>query len=78
MFGPSFRVTRSRGVLMPWPDSAAVPSDFGHDEEDDGARAAAFAMATVHPSSVLRADDQDAAFAALVADLAVAAGALVG
>jgi DNA polymerase len=78
IFGPSFRVTRSRGVLMPWPDCAAVPSDFGHDDEDDGARAAAYAMATMHPSSVLRADDRDVAFAGLVADLAVAAGALVG
>jgi DNA polymerase len=33
-------------------------------------------MATVHPSAVLRADDRDTAFAALVADLTVAAGAL--
>ena len=35
-------------------------------------------MATVHPSSVLRADDQDAAFAGLVTDLQVAAKALAG
>jgi uracil-DNA glycosylase family protein len=76
MFGPAFRVTRSRGVLMPWPDSAASPADFGHDAEDDGSRAAAYAMATMHPSAVLRADDRDAAFDALVADLTVAAGAL--
>jgi uracil-DNA glycosylase family protein len=31
------------------------------------------AMATIHPSAVLRADDQDAAFAGLVADLRIAA-----
>jgi uracil-DNA glycosylase family protein len=78
MFGPQFRVTRSRGVLMPWPDSAAIPADFRRDDEDDGSRAAAYAMATVHPSAVLRADDQDVAFAALVADLEVAATALAG
>jgi DNA polymerase len=77
MFGPAFRVTRSRGVLMPWPDSAASPADFDHDAEDDGSRASAYAMATVHPSAVLRADDRDVAFAGLVADLSVAAGALV-
>jgi DNA polymerase len=33
-------------------------------------------MATLHPSAVLRADDRDAAYAGLVADLAVAASAL--
>jgi len=34
-------------------------------------------MATAHPSAVLRSDDRDAAYAALVADLRVAARALV-
>jgi DNA polymerase len=34
-------------------------------------------MATNHPSAVLRADDRDAAYAALVADLRVAAAAVV-
>ena len=28
LLGPSFRVTRSRGVLLPWPDSAHRPQDF--------------------------------------------------
>ena len=78
LFGADFRVTRSRGVLMPWPSSAAVPADFVRDDEDDGARASAYALATVHPSAVLRADDRDAAFAGLVADLALAAAVLVG
>ncbi|HWA65298.1 MAG TPA: UdgX family uracil-DNA binding protein [Mycobacteriales bacterium] len=77
LFGASFRVTRSRGVLMPWPASAAEPDAFpGLD--DDGAPASAFAMATLHPSAVLRADDRDAAYAGLVADLKVAASALAG
>ena len=34
------------------------------------------ALATIHPSAVLRSDDQDAAFAGLVADLRVAKEAL--
>ena len=69
VLGPSFRVTRSRGVLMPWPASAQRPEDFpaGHE---------ATALATIHPSAVLRADDREAAFGGLVADLRVAAGAL--
>ncbi len=59
VYGPSFRVTASRGVLLDWP-TAEGPQ----------------AMATVHPSSVLRADDKDAALAGLVSDLRVAAAAL--
>jgi uracil-DNA glycosylase len=78
LFGPAFRVTRSRGVLMPWPSSAAVPADFARDDEDDGSRASAYALATVHPSAVLRADDRDEAYAGLVADLKIAASALIG
>jgi len=75
LFGPSFRVTKSRGMLLPWPASAYDPAQF--EREDDGARAGAYALATLHPSAVLRADDRDAAFEGLVADLSVAAGALV-
>jgi DNA polymerase len=37
---------------------------------------AGWSIATNHPSAVLRADDRDAAYAALVADLRVAAAAL--
>jgi DNA polymerase len=77
LFGPAFRVTRSRGVLMPWPASAADPQAFPG-ADDDGSPASAYAMATLHPSAVLRADDQDAAYAGLVADLTVAASALIG
>lgn len=76
LFGPGFRVTRSRGVLMPWPGAAATPEEF--ERSDDGASAAAYALATVHPSAVLRAQDRDGAFAGLVADLTVAARALAG
>ncbi|WP_033344745.1 UdgX family uracil-DNA binding protein [Catenuloplanes japonicus] len=69
VLGPSFRVTRSRGQLMPWPASAQRPQDFPSDHE-------ATAMATIHPSAVLRADDREAAYNGLVADLRVAAAAL--
>ena len=71
LLGPAFRVTRSRGVVMPWPDSAYHPEDFVA-EVPDGA----FAVATIHPSAVLRADDREAAYKGLVADLAVVADAL--
>ena len=54
VFGPSFRVTQQRGVVLEWP-------------EPDGPRA----VATIHPSAVLRADDREGALAGLVADLRV-------
>jgi uracil-DNA glycosylase len=75
LFGPSFRVTKSRGMLLPWPASAYDPGQF--ERADDGAHASSYALATLHPSAVLRADDREAAFNGLVADLRIAAGALV-
>jgi uracil-DNA glycosylase family protein len=68
LLGPAFRVTRSRGQLMPWPAAAQHPEDFPVAEIQ--------ALATIHPSAVLRADDRDAAYQGLVEDLRVAAGAL--
>jgi DNA polymerase len=68
LFGPSFRVTRSRGELLPWPAAAQRPQDFP--------AAGARALATIHPSAVLRADDRDAAYQGLVDDLRVVAAAL--
>jgi DNA polymerase len=76
LFGPSFRVTKSRGVLMPWPAAAREPEDFSQPGED-GNRESAFAMATVHPSAVLRADNRDLAYDGLVADLRIAVSALL-
>ena len=67
VFGPSFRVTQSRGVLLPWPPSG-----------DEGRYGGGQALATLHPSAVLRSDDRDAARAGLVADLRVAAAAVAG
>jgi uracil-DNA glycosylase family protein len=68
LLGPAFRVTRSRGQLMPWPASAQHPEDFPVAEIQ--------ALATIHPSAVLRADDRDTAYKGLVDDLRVAAGAI--
>jgi DNA polymerase len=80
LLGPAFRVTQSRGVLLPWPDSAQRPEDFTKVPTDTtgklGSVPPAQLLATIHPSAVLRADDQDDAYAGLVADLAVAAEAL--
>ncbi len=63
LFGPQFRVTRSRGQVL--------PATMG--------RWSGRAVATVHPSSILRATDAEArevAFAAFVADLRVMADLL--
>ena len=65
VFGTSFRVTQSRGVLLPWPPSG-----------DDARYGSGQALATLHPSAVLRSDDRDTAFAGLVSDLRVVATVL--
>lgn len=64
LLGPDFRVTRSRGQVLPWPASAEVPEEF---PDHNGA----FLVATIHPSAVLRADNQEIAYRGLVADLRV-------
>lgn len=64
LLGPDFRITRSRGNVLPWPASAEVPEEF---PEHNGA----FVVATAHPSAVLRADNRDVAYASLVEDLRV-------
>jgi DNA polymerase len=68
--GAEFRVTRSRGQFLPWPQSAAHPEDFR--AIDPPARF----LATLHPSAVLRADNQDVAYEGFRADLAMVADAL--
>jgi uracil-DNA glycosylase len=68
LIGPSFRVTQQRGQVMRWPAAAQRPEDFPLAE--------AKLVPTVHPSSVLRADDQDRALEGLVADLRVVAESL--
>jgi DNA polymerase len=80
LLGPSFRVTQSRGVLLPWPDSAQRPQDFAKVPVGPAGQRETVAptrlVATIHPSAVLRADDRETAYAGLVADLKVVAGAL--
>jgi DNA polymerase len=68
LLGPDFRVTQQRGRLLPWPASAQHPEDFPVAEIR--------AMATIHPSAVLRADNRDIAYQGLVDDLKVAAAAV--
>jgi DNA polymerase len=64
VFGSAFTVAGSRGQLVPWP------------EQREDAWPPEWALSTVHPSSVLRSDERDTAFDALVTDLRVAADAL--
>jgi DNA polymerase len=71
LLGPDFRITRMRGQVLPWPASTEDPGAFvNHD--------GAFLVATVHPSSVLRADNQEIAYRSLIDDLTVVARALTG
>jgi DNA polymerase len=70
LFGPGFRLTQHRGEALEWPPPSG---DFAGDPTPVRA-----ALATIHPSAVLRApdDEREAAFAGLVADLGRAAAAL--
>ena len=68
LLGRQFRVTQQRGQFVEWPPG------FGVSPED-----LPLALATVHPSSILRAPegvDREALMAGLVADLRVVATAL--
>jgi uracil-DNA glycosylase len=60
LLGPGFRVSRQRGEPVPCP----------------GAEDTCRILATVHPSSILRSTDREAAYAGLVSDLVVAADLL--
>lgn len=82
LLGPAFRVTKQRGELLPWPDAAQRPDDFKRVPVDNTGKVAdvppAQLLATIHPSAVLRAENQDVAYEGLVADLKVASRALAG
>ncbi|WP_163505875.1 UdgX family uracil-DNA binding protein [Fodinicola acaciae] len=60
LLGKDFRVTKQRGVLLD------APAELG----------ARQALATIHPSAVLRATERDEAFGGLVADLTAVSAAL--
>jgi uracil-DNA glycosylase len=66
LLGPTFRVTRDRGRLMP---RAARP-------DEPAAWHGGWLLATLHPSAILRADDRETAYAGFVADLRLAAAVL--
>ncbi len=67
LFGSSFRLTGHRGRQLPWPPEKGAFA--GH------AGPVRFALATLHPSAVLRGDPalRDELFDGLVADLRLAA-----
>ncbi len=69
LLGQGFRITRSRGTLMPFESPSAAEEAGVH---------SAWILATTHPSAVLRTPDEERkqAYDALVHDLKVAAGAL--
>jgi uracil-DNA glycosylase family protein len=71
LFGKAFRVTQSRGVVLPWPPEAGPYAGIAADADT-------VALATIHPSAVLRGDSRDELYAGLVADLTVAAHLLAG
>jgi uracil-DNA glycosylase len=67
IFGRSFRVGAQRGNQVRWQS----PGREGHQDP-----AGIIVVPTIHPSAVLRADDQDAVYAGFVDDLRAAARAL--
>jgi DNA polymerase len=79
MFGPSFRITKQRGQLVPLDQPAPLGGEGSlFDEPEDAAVKSAWIMATAHPSAVLRVPEEgrQAAYDALVADLRTGAAAL--
>jgi DNA polymerase len=70
LFGPAFRLTQHRGEVLAWPP---VKGDFAADPTPIES-----ALATIHPSAVLRAPDEDRAefYDGLVRDLRAAADRL--
>jgi DNA polymerase len=76
LLGSTFRVSKQRGILMEWPPATGTFTRDPELFEDDSSGHDAFVLATLHPSAVLRADDREAAYNGLVADLAVVAKAL--
>lgn len=65
LLGESFRVTQQRGVLLDFPEGFEL-----------GERAPDSVLATVHPSSVLRAQDREAAYVDFRNDLRTVVDAL--
>jgi DNA polymerase len=72
LFGPTFRLTQHRGERLDWPPPSGPFAD-----DPTPVRAV---FATIHPSAVLRAPDEDreATYAGFVSDLKQAAATLAG
>jgi len=68
LIAPSFRITKDRGRLLPRPTTLDEEAGVGQ----------SWLLATMHPSAILRTPDEERqeAYAALVADLRVAASVL--
>jgi DNA polymerase len=64
VYGSGFKVGESRGRFLDWPETLplATPPEW--------------VLPTTHPSAILRTEDREAAYDALVADLGVAASRL--
>ncbi|MGW5360070.1 UdgX family uracil-DNA binding protein [Actinopolymorpha pittospori] len=71
VFGPAFKLTERRGVLLPPPQEELMAG-----QAEAGEHVPSAILATIHPSAVLRALDRDEVYAGLVADLRVAAESL--
>jgi DNA polymerase len=69
IYGPKFRVGESRGVRLQWPDEVAG-SPLEHTPD--------WALATLHPSAVLRSRQRDEDLDSLVTDLEEALSLLSG
>ncbi|GAA2797782.1 uracil-DNA glycosylase family protein [Saccharopolyspora taberi] len=65
LLGSDFRVTADRGVLLDFPEL-----------DELGPQHPRWALATTHPSAVVRAPDRRSAYQGLLADLEVVASAL--
>jgi uracil-DNA glycosylase len=79
VFGPSFRVGACRGRPLEWPGEPAGDSTGDSASESTGTSwRPSWVVATTHPSAVLRSRQRDEDYAALVADLEVAASLMSG
>ncbi|MFI1205029.1 UdgX family uracil-DNA binding protein [Streptomyces sp. NPDC020883] len=76
LLGPSFRVSKDRGVPIPLVEEGAPGGKTAPGKVGKGGGASACVVATLHPAAILRAEDRAAPYAGLVSDLRVAAGTL--
>jgi uracil-DNA glycosylase len=78
VLGPKFKLTRERGTLLTLERPGLTLERPGLTLERPGLtlERPGRVLATVHPSSVLRSDDREAAYAAFLSDLEVAVKAM--